>query len=699
MADARAYFGKLTVCTALVALTLPMVLADAARVPLPKPRPASAPAPKALAGKPSKPSVPLAVAATASTPVPELQAVKQAIELVRKDKTAEATAVANSVSDPLARKLIEWVILRGDDAELPFQRYATFIANNPSWPGLPTFRRKAEAALWQDRADDATVLGFFAATKPLTGKGKLAAARSLLARGDRTQAQAYVRDAWRTESLGRDLEKQVLDGFGPLLTGGDHKARMDARLYAEDTDAGLRAANLLGGAQVAIAKARIAVIDKSASAGKLLDAVPQEARRDGGYIFSRIQWLRRGDKIAEAAQSMASAPRDAASAIDPDEWWVERRLVARKLLDAGDAQAAYRIAREAATPVKGANKVDQNFTAGWIAFRALNDPAAAMPHFAAIAQSTEHPTGLARAAYWQGRAADALNRRDDARAHYERAARYPTAYYGQLARARLGAGDIVLHRQPDGRGTTERLEMVRVFEILYAIGEPEIIVPMAADLADRADASSLAALAEIAARQKDARVTLLLGKGAVARGLPFDVHAYPVEGLPRYEPVGQAVEPQVAYSIARQESAFNPKAVSSAKAYGLMQVTVPAGKHISKKLGVPFDQKRLIGDPAYNVRMGAAELGDLIESYRGSYILSFAAYNAGRSRVKEWIERYGDPRDPNVDAVDWVERIPFSETRNYVQRVMENLQVYRVRFGASSKLMIEADLRRGAVTN
>jgi soluble lytic murein transglycosylase len=238
--------------------------------------------------------------------------------------------------------------------------------------------------------------------------------------------------------------------------------------------------------------------------------------------------------------------------------------------------------------------------------------------------------------------------------------------------------------------------MARVFEILYSIGEEELLVPMAADLAERADASSLAMLAEIPSKNKDARVTLLLGKGAVSRGLPIDVHAYPVVGLPRYEPVGPAVEPQVAYSIARQESAFNPSAVSSAKAYGLMQVTVPAGKHIAKKLGFAFDQKRLINDPTYNARIGAAELGDLIESYRGSYILSFAAYNAGRSRVRQWIEQYGDPRDPKVDAVDWVESIPFSETRNYVQRVLENLQVYRVRFGASNKLLIEADLRRGA---
>ena len=185
----------------------------------------------------------------------------------------------------------------------------------------------------------------------------------------------------------------------------------------------------------------------------------------------------------------------------------------------------------------------------------------------------------------------------------------------------------------------------------------------------------------------------------VNRGLPFEYYAYPTAGLPRVKPIGQQdVEPHVAYAIARQESGFNPRAISSAKAQGLMQVMPATAKLVAKKNGIPFDASRLL-EPVYNVQIGSAELGDVLDAYRGSYILAFVAYNAGRGRVREWIERFGDPRDPKVDPVDWVERIPFSETRNYVQRVMENMQVYRVRFGGSPKLMIEADLRRGAVQN
>ena len=221
-----------------------------------------------------------------------------------------------------------------------------------------------------------------------------------------------------------------------------------------------------------------------------------------------------------------------------------------------------------------------------------------------------------------------------------------------------------------------------------------------ADLGERSsEVLGLAALAEMAARHGDARSMLLLGKAALGRGLPLEHYAFPVTGIPEYRPIGPTVEPAVVYAIARQESTFNPKTVSSARAMGLMQVTPAAARYVAGKYHAPYDERRLLSDQTYNVQLGAAELGELIQDYRGSYILTFVGYNAGRGRVKEWIAKHGDPRDPKVDPIDWVERIPFSETRNYVQRVMENLQVYRVRFGGGSKLLIEADLHRGGTSN
>jgi soluble lytic murein transglycosylase len=293
-----------------------------------------------------------------------------------------------------------------------------------------------------------------------------------------------------------------------------------------------------------------------------------------------------------------------------------------------------------------------------------------------------------------------LGRTSAARSHDQAAAQYPTAYYGQIARARLGLPDLVLRTPPERAGAAQ-LELVRAVELLYAAGGRDLVAGLVADLGERGaqDAVTLAALGDVTTRNKDARATLLLGKGALGRGLPLDHYAFPTIGLPDYRAVGPAIEASIAYAIARQESTFDQRTVSTAKAMGLMQVTPDAGRYVAKKFNVNFDVKRLLSDPVYNVQLGAAELGDLIADYRGSYILSFAGYNAGRGRVRDWVARFGDPRDPKVDPIDWVERIPFSETRNYVQRVLENLQVYRVRFGGGSKLLIEADLRRGAVEN
>jgi soluble lytic murein transglycosylase len=645
--------------------------------------------------------LPLAAAATTSTAPTDMDAVKQALGFVHSSRIGEATAVERGIADPLARKLVEWVILRNDDNDADFARYSAFISANPSWPSIVTLRRRAEAMLWQERAPSATVRAYFAGARPLSPKGRFALARALLADGDRAGAQAYVREAWRNDAFSHEIESQALDLFGDLITRADDKARMDERLYfADDGDAGLRAAKRLGGDEPAIAKARIAVNAKAGNAKTLLDEVPHAARRDAGYIFSSVQWLRRRDKIAEAGALMLTAPRDAAQTQDVDEWWVERRLVARKLLDIGDAKTAYAVVREAAPPTRDNYRAEQQFTAGWIALRFLHEPRLAAQHFARIAEGNSNPISIARAGYWLGRAEEAANRPQEARAHYELAARYTTAYYGQLARARLGHGEIAFAPPPalpaERRQALARLEVVRAAEILYALDERGLVAPLVADLADKSfDQGALAVLAEIAESHGDARAVLLIGKIALGRGFPFDQYAFPLGGLPRYSAIGPEVEPAVVYAIARQESAFNPATVSSAKALGLMQVTPEAGRYIAKKFGVAFDQHRLLHDTVYNTQMGAAELGDDIERYRGSYILAFAGYNAGAGRVKEWVERYGDPRDPRVDPIDWVERIPFSETRNYVQRILENLQVYRVRFGGGTRLMIEADIRRG----
>ena len=728
-AHAAALRPKVLATGLALAVALSALAADASdkpKVPLPKPRPIArnvvpgsariaTPAAKTAAKDPApgiepatrqhaavppparKPPPQAAVAATSATSQADTDALENVIELVRAHKPADASQAEAAISDPVAKKLAEWIILRSDDNGASVERYRAFITANPSWPSQSFLRRRLEAALWDDHRDDATAWSWFENESPLSAKGKFALARAMIGRGDRANAERLIRDAWRNDAMSEDTESTALDLFGALLTPGDHKARMDLMLYGSEHEAALRAAKRLDAGQVALAKARIAAYRKAGNTKALLDAVPRELQGDPGYIFSKIQLLRRDEKFTEAAQLMLSAPKDPGRLYNLDEWWVERRLLSRKMIDVGEYRSAYLIARDAALPSRDIYKTEQEFTAGWIALRFLTDPVLAAQHFARIGVGSVNPTTLARAGYWQGRAAEAAGRAQDARAAYTAAAAQSTSYYGQLARAKLGLPQIELNGAPSGRGRgSERLEIVRATQLLYELDEREIAIPIYADMGDNGDSDALVGLGELASRYADARGMLLLGKSALNRGLPFDFYAYPVTGIPPFKSIGPDVEQSVIFAIARQESAFNPAVVSPAQAYGLMQVTPDAGKYVCKKYGASFDLGRLKNDPVYNASLGAAELGGLIEDYRGSYIMTFAAYNAGRGSVKKWVDRYGDPRDPKVDAVDWVELIPFAETRNYVQRIMENLQVYRARFGGGSQLQIEADLRRGA---
>jgi soluble lytic murein transglycosylase len=615
--------------------------------------------------------------------------VKNVIELSRRAKTGDATDAAKAISDPAAQKLAEWFILRHPDSLAHFQRYVTFISDNPEWPGTILLRRRAEAHLWQEKADAATVHAF-TSDQPLTAKGRFALARTLLGEGDRVGAERIAKAAFRSEELSERAETDVLEVFRDMFDRDDFQARMDKMIGAKDMSAAMRAARRVGDDAVAIVKACSAVKGSDDKAADRLDSVAADAKGDLGYLLCRVQWLMRKEKFLEASRVVLAAPTESMALQDTDEWWRVRRILARKLLDQRDYQTAYEIVRAAAPPASENYRGESQFMPGWIALRYLNDAQTARSHFAHIDDGSLTPTTLARASYWRGRATEALGDKDGARAHYEAAARHTTAYYGQLARARLGIETLELRAPPPpapAGGSRLKDEIVRAAEMLYAIGEREVAVAFAADLGgESTDVPTLSAVAEVTNRNNDARAMLELGKMALARGLAVDHYAFPTIGIPPHTQFGQPIDRSIIYSVARTESAFNQRDRSSASAVGLMQVTPEAGRDTAKRFGVEYDWDKLVSDPVYNTQMGAAELSALLSEYKGSLIMTFAGYNAGRGRVRDWVKAYGDPRDPNVDPVDWAERIPFSETRNYVQRVMENLLVYRHRFGSAPEV-------------
>ncbi|KWV57369.1 lytic transglycosylase [Bradyrhizobium macuxiense] len=629
----------------------------------------------------------------------DLAAIKDAILAARRGKTSDATELQAKISDPAGRKLVEWYLLRHSESQANFSRYAAFIAANPDWPSMALLRRQAEARLWQERSDAATVHGF-TLDQPISAKGKFALARVLLTEGNRDGATELVREAWRSDELSDRTESDAYDAFHDLLTNDDHRARMDKRIGAKDLVGARRAAKRLGSDDLAIVKACSAVREQSKKAQDAFDDVPADARRDLGYTLCRIQWLLAQNKIDDAARVTIAAAPETMSQQDTDQWWRERRLLSRKLLDQGQFQTAYDVIRPAALPDNPYYRSDMHFMNGWIALRYLDDAKTAAVHFARIDEGQANPTVLSRAAYWRGRAAEALGKATAAHADYEAAARYPTAYYGQLALAKLGRDSLDLHAPSPGvlAGRAAGDERVRAAEMLYDIGEPDVVLYFVSDLAEESsDVDMLQALGELTGRRNDARAMLQIGKIALARGFAFDHYAFPIIGIPKHSPIAPDIGRSMTYSVARTESAFDQRDKSSANAVGLMQVTPEAGRDTAKRFGVSYDWDRMVSDPVYNTQMGAAELSALQSEYHGCNIMTFAGYNAGRGRVRDWIKAYGDPRDPNVDPVDWVERIPISETRNYVQRVMENFAVYRARFEHAGTA-VAAKSGEGAIT-
>lgn len=642
------------------------------------------------------PAQPVPVAPQPSEPAPDLTPLKTAVDAYRRGAVGEGDELAKVIDDRSARALLEWVAIRFCAGAIDFNRINAFLIGHPNYPATPLFRRRAEEALISEKKSLATVRTFFHGQRPVSPAGRVALARALKADGKPGEASTLIRETWRRDHLGEPLERLVLAEFGDVLTQTDHRLRTERYLFREKAEAALRNAARVSADYVKLAQARLASAKaKGPIAPKLIAAIPASLRDELSFVFLQAQQARRADKPTEAAQLLAKVPRDPAVLGDGDEWWVERRLIARKLLDAGNAAKAYEVAA-AHGAEDAADRIDAEWHAGFIALRFRNQPGLALAHFSEAAKLAESPISVSRAAYWQGRAAEAIGKADEAKAYYAEAAAHPIAYYGQLARARLGLSDLPVRKT--AAVPLAHLPGLRGAELLYQIGARDLAATMLGDLAQRLHtAPALEAVAAIARREGDVRAQLAIGKAALQRGFPLDTAAFPTSGVPDFPVLGDPMERAIVHAIARQESAFDPAAVSPAGARGLMQMMPATARETARRANLPFDWPRLGQDALYSAQMGAAHLNDLLKDWRGSYILTFAAYNAGGGNVKKWIDAYGDPRDPKVDAVDWVERIPFYETRNYVQRVMENLQVYRQQLDQRTAYLIDYDLKRGGV--
>jgi soluble lytic murein transglycosylase len=608
----------------------------------------------------------------------------------RGDWTAAETLAAPA-HDRLPAEAIAFLDYARAGSGASFGDIASFVDAHPDWPNQKLLREHAEEAI--ATATDAQLVPWFQAHPPILPAAQLRLAQIWMQSGRRADAEHLIRQAWINGDYSAIEEKFMLERYRDVLRGEDNTRRLDRLIWDHQTDEAKHMLKHVGADTAALAQARLGLAAMSAGVERLIARVPARLQNDPGLLFERMRWRRHKDFDDDAAAILEHPP---AELVRPEAWAAERLIIARRLLDDGQAARAYKLAA-ANNLTTGPTFAELEFLAGWIALRNLNQPGTAYNHFVHLYHAVTLPVSLARGAYWSARAAEAMSEAALAATWYDTAAPFVTTYYGQLAAAHLGTTSATLKvSEPTPTAAEsqafENNELVQLARNLAQIGDTDDLPPFLRRITDEAKTPSDYALTARLARALDRPdIAVFAAKRASYAGTTLMDEGYPLADLP---PGGNAEAPLV-LAMTRQESAFDTGAVSSAGAMGLMQLMPATANKIAQLLHLPFSRQRLTTDLAYNVTLGRAYLDSLVDDFSGSYVLAVAAYNAGPARVHQWIADHGDPRSANVDPIDWVERIPYTETRNYVQRVLENLQVYRFRLGAAlPTLSLAADLKR-----
>ncbi len=645
----------------------------------------------------------VALSAPAPPAAPEIARLRDGFAASDAGDWTALAMLRDSASDPLVRRILQWRYATQSDAPLDFTAIASALDQLQDWPGRATMKSRAEQAIFDSALSPADRITFFQRVgAPSTGDGKIALAIALKRAGRASEGVDLARQAWRTDTLTTRAQDEALAAFGGDFSQDDHATRVDALLWRQERGEAQRLIPRLSPGDQALARARIVLQTRPRRGVQAaVESVPASLSDDPGLLYERARYVRRAGRPEDAMPIAARITPEAAPELARGLIYKERRLYVARALRSGQTSLAYQlVTRHGLT--SGESFADAEWMSGWLSLRFRHDPNDALAHFAHLSENVSAPVSRSRAFYWRAEAESALGRADDARAHLTEAARYNYTYYGLIAASKIGAGPLSFENNPaisdSVRGRFENLELVRALRLIAQAGDRADFESIAFYLDDHLDdPQEIEALAQMAREQGYYRTAVRSAKAGLFRGIMAANAAYPVIALPEGATMPGRAEPAFVHAIIRQESEFDMSAVSSARARGLMQLMPTTARLQARREGMSYSGPTVLtSDPDYNITLGAAHLGDLVDEFGGSYVLATVAYNAGSHRAREWITDWGDPRSPNVDVIDWIELIPFDETRNYVQRVMENLQVYRCRLtGQPTPITIMQDLRRG----
>jgi len=623
---------------------------------------------------------------------------RRAFAALEERRWADAKALAGHSESPLLGAVLTWLtLLRRPGEDVSFADVTDFIESHPDWPGMGTLRRRAEDTVPVDLTP-AKVVDWFEKHPPQTANGVFEYAKALRSLGQGDRLRTVLKDHWHEASLTEAQESRLLSRFADILTVADHRERLDEMIWDYRFSAAERLYPLVGQDYEQLARARIRLARRLPGVDGAVDRVPDYLQDHPGLVYERARWRRRADLNDGTEALLLRAPNELGR---PWRWWLERHILARRFLDAGEYRRAYRLVTDH-RQVEGLGLAQAEFLAGWLALRFLDRPGDASQHFKRLYDNVTTPISRARGAYWAGRAAKAQSHETEARRWFGVAAVFPTTFYGQLAADELG---IPLYRLIPGNPPIrkadaiafERRTLVRIVRQLAILDMKEldgVIEPFLWRLSF--DAETIAdhvLVARLADHLGFYQIAVSTARSAAADDIILTRDGYPLMPIAGVT----ELEPAFVHGLIRQESGFDIGAISRSGARGLMQLMPATARQVARELDVDdHSTGRLTLEPVYNVQLGSTYLEAMLSRFDGSYFIAAAAYNGGPNRLSRWLSERGDPRPRGLyDVIDWIEAIPIYETRNYVQRVLEGTQIYRVRLReAGTTRTLTEDLTR-----
>jgi soluble lytic murein transglycosylase len=625
--------------------------------------------------------------------------LKQALAASRAGSRERFNAAATQIADPAARKLATWALVDIAGEGMGFYELDRARIELSDFPRAARRAQLAEKAIETASMTPQAVVDWFNGQTPTTAEGSMALAGALVQLGREPEARQLIRAAWREKMFEAGPQAQMMARYGSWLTPDDYIARLDSLLMGPQGPAVQALLSYVPADYQQLAQARMAFRAGRGDAMQLADALPDSVRNDRGLAFEKSRWLRTRDRINEGFELVGLWPQAPAHDDGAQRLYSEARQYFVAAMQSGNWLAAYDVMANR-NFAGGERKAESEFFAGWVALKKLNDPARAAAHFEGVRQAGKTPLTQGRALYWLGRAYEAKGEQVTSQGYYAQGAQHIGAFYGQLAAEKAGFTTLTLPREPvltqADRDAFEARDGVKAIRVLQSIGEDNLFKTFVMAYDDTLSTpQEFAQLIDLTRNAGQTFTAMMVGRAAAGKGVILPERMYPIMATPQ---VSGAPDPAFILAITRQESSFDPRARSPADARGMMMLLPSTARIVARQMGVGYVEGRL-WDADYNMQLGSFHLGQLVDTFSGSYLMTAAGYNAGPGRPARWIGECGDPRSPGFDAVDFIECTPFTETRDYMMRVMENMQVYRARLnGGTGALTLSADLKRGAST-